>query len=425
MEFDHSRHSRALLTGLLIFGFILPLSKSVSSVIMGLVYIYAFVMIILDGNFRATVVSRINQPLTVPIGIYVLIALLGLSFTEQLSEGINIVKQIVNLPLVYLMVSVSVDAEQSGAVRLKNAEGLFLSFLAGILVLDLIGLLTYCGLIGHARYVLPVDPLNMHHVWFGNLNALGVYTAASLLLFRSYGRHFAMRALLWYFIVLAAISILLSTARTAWFGMIFTSLVMFFFLIKNKKILVISGISLIAVCIAAYSFTDIIHQRINMIFSDISLFFSGVTHTSIGARFLMWKGALALFLSHPVFGVGTGDYKTALAGLVASGMLPSFVQKFNQPHNMYLFSLVTNGLIGFFALLFIFYRIFRYAKGLIRLSQKERLFGFLSMAVAVHYMTAGLAESLLNMHVLIGSFALISGICIRRTLSTPAPGPRP
>ncbi len=416
MEFNHSKHSQALLTGLFIFGFMLPLSKSISSVIMGLVYIYAFVMIILDGNFRATVVSRINQPLTVPIGIYVLIALLGLSLTEQLSEGINIVKQIVNLPLVYLMASVSVDVEQSGAVRLKNAKVLFLSFLAGIIALDLIGLLTYFGFIGNARYVLPVHPMNMHHIWFGNLNALGVYTAASLLLFPSDRRRFAMPALLWSFVGLGAISILLSTARTAWFGMIFTSLVLFFFLIKNKKILVVAGISLIAVCIAAYSFIDVIHQRINMISSDISQFFSGVQNTSIGARFLMWKASLKLFLSHPVFGVGTGGYKTVFAELVASGALPPFAQKFNQPHNMYLFTLVTNGLIGFSALLFIFYRIFRYAGGLIRLHQKERLFGFLSIAVAVHYMTAGLAESLLNIHVLIGSFALISGICIRQSL---------
>ena len=165
----------------------------------------------------------------------------------------------------------------------------------------------------------------------------------------------------------------------------------------------------------AYWFIDVVNQRIGLIFSDISLFSSGVTNTSIGARLLMWKASLKLFLSHPVFGVGTGGYKTALAELVSSGALPSFIRKFNQPHNMYFFTLVTNGLVGFSALLFIFYRIFRYAGGLIGLSREERLFGFLSMAIALHYMTAGLAESLLNMHVLIGTFALISGVCVRRT----------
>ena len=419
MEFSYSRHYQALLTGLSIFAFILPLSKSAGSVMMGLVYIYIFVMIIRDNRFRSNVVRSINQPLTIPIVIYILVVLLGLSLTEQMSEGINEVKQIVNLLLVYLIVSVSVDVEQDEAVRLKNAESLFLSFLAGIFVLDFIGFLTYFGLVGHARYVLPVHPLNMHHVWFGNLNALGVYTAASLLLFPYSGRRPAISALLCCFIVPGAISILLSTARTSWFGMIVTSLVLFFFWIRKRKVLIIAGLSLIAICVAAYLFIDVINQRISLIFSDISLFSSGVTNTSIGARFLMWKTSLNLFLSHPVFGVGTGGYKTALAELISSGALPSFIAKYNQPHNMYLFTLVTNGLVGFFALLFMFYRIFRYAGGLIRLSQKERFFGFLSMAVAVHYMTAGLAESLLNMHVLIGTFALISGICIRRTEEAP------
>jgi O-antigen ligase len=419
MQSNYSRHYQALLIGLSIFGFVLALSKSAGSVMMGLVYIYIFVMMALDNGFRSNIVRSISQPLTIPIGIYILVVLLGLSFAKQLSEGINEVKQIINLLLVYLMVSVSIDAGQDEAVRLKSAGGLFLSFLAGIFVLDLIGFLTYFGFVGHARYILPVHPLNMHHVWFGNLNALGVYTAASLLLFPYSGRRPVISVLLRCFIVLAAISILLSTSRTAWFGMVITSSVLFFFWIRNRKILIIAALSLIAVCVAAYSFIDVINQRISLIFSDISLFSSGVTKTSIGARFLMWKASLNLFFSHPFFGVGTGGYKTALAGLVSSGTLPPFIEKFNQPHNMYLFTLVTNGLVGFFALLFIFYRIFRYAGGLIKLSQKERLFGFLSMAAAVHYMTAGLAESLLNMHVLISTFALILGICIRRTEEAP------
>ena len=415
MEFNYSRHDQALLAGLAIFGFVLPLSKSAGSVMMGLVYVYVFVMIVRDNSFRSSIVRSISQPLTIPIGVYILVVLLGLTFTKQLSEGINEVKQIINLLLVYLIVSASVDVEQDEVLRLKNAGSLFLSFLAGILVLDIIGFLTYFGIVGHAPYVLPVHPLNMHHVWFGNLNALGMYTAASLLLFPYSGRHPSISALLWCFIVLGAISVLLSTARTAWFGMIITSLVLYFFWIRSRKVLIIAGLSLIAICVAAYSFIDVINQRIGLIFSDISLFSSGVTNTSIGARLLMWKASLNIFISHPVFGVGTGGYKAALAELVSSGTLPPFIAKFNQPHNMYLFTLVTNGLIGFFALLFIFYRIFRYAGGLMRLSQKERLFGFLSMAAAVHYMTAGLAESLLNMLVLISTFAFISGICIRHT----------
>jgi O-antigen ligase len=413
MEFNQSRHYRALLIGLSTFAFILPLSKSAGSAMMGLIYIYVFVMIARDKNFRSSVAHSINQPLTFPIGAYIFVALLGLSFTSQLSEGINILKQIINLPLVYLMLSVSIDGEHGESVRLEDTEQILLSFLAGIFVLDLIALFTYFGLIGNARYVLPVHPMDMHHIWFGNLNAIGVYTAVCLLLFPHFRRRLPIAVLLWSLIGLAAISILLSTSRTAWLGMIFTSLVLLFFMIRNKKLFIVAGILVIAACIAAYFFSDIIHQRIGKIWDDISLFSAGTTETSVGARFLMWKGALTMFLSHPFLGVGTGDYKIGLSELVASGALPPFVSHFNQPHNMYLFTLATNGLIGFSALLFIFYRIFRYAAGLIRLRREERLFGFLSMAATVHFMTAGLTESVLNIHVLLCTFAFISGLCVR------------
>jgi O-antigen ligase len=418
VELARSKHYQALLTGLSIFGFVLPLSKSAGSVMMGLIYIYVFVVIARDKNFRSNVARSINQPLAVPIVIYILVALLGLSFTSQLSEGINILKQIINLPLIYLMVSVLVDGEHDEAVRLKDAEPVFLSFLAGLFVLDLIALLTYFGLIGNARYVLPVHPMDMHHIWFGNLNAIGVYTAVFLLLFRHSLRRFPVSALLWCLIGLGAISILLSTSRTAWLGMVFTSLILLFFLIRNKKIFIVAGMSVIAACIAAYFFSDIIHQRIDKISDDILLFSAGTTETSVGARFLMWKGALTMFISHPLLGVGTGDYKTGLAELVRSGALPPFVGHFNQPHNMYLFTLATNGLIGFFALLFIFYRIFRYAGGLIRPHQKGRLFGFLSMAATVHFMTAGFTESVLNVHVLLSTFAFILGLCVKHCFET-------
>jgi hypothetical protein len=78
---------------------------------------------------------------------------------------------------------------------------------------------------------------------------------------------------------------------------------------------------------------------------------------------------------------------------------------------MYLFALATTGLTGFFALLFIFYRTLQHTGRLLR--NKEGLFGFLSLTVSLHFMIAGLTESLFNIHVLICSFMLISGLCIR------------
>ena len=413
---DKSKHHRILFVALLIFVLTLPLSKSISSVAIGLIYAYCLTFFSFDRDFRGTVIRNIRQPLNVSLILFLLIMFLRSLFSENVANGMTFVKQVSNLLIIYVAVSLVIDSEQDEAQRRKGTESLLLYFIAGIFLLDILGLLTYAGVIGNNKHSLPLTPLKMHHVWAGNLNAVGLYATVSLLLFSRYRKTLAESIFLWCFIGVGSVSILLSLSRAAWFGTILTSLVLFFFLIKDKKIFVITGISLIAVCLTVYSFSDIVHQRIDLIFRDISLFSVGVTNTSIGARFLMWKAAFTLFLSHPVFGVGTGDYQTALAGLVSAGVLPSFVRKFNQPHNMYLFTLATSGLIGFSALLFIFYRIFHFAGSLIGYHHNERLFGFLSMAVAVHYVTAGMAESLLNIHVLICSFALVSGICLRRGL---------
>jgi len=127
----------------------------------------------------------------------------------------------------------------------------------------------------------------------------------------------------------------------------------------------------------------------------------------------MWDASISMFLSNPLFGVGTGDYKSMIASFVASGQYPEILGKYNQPHNMYLFALATNGIIGLSALLFIFYSILRYTRKLFY--NQERFYGFLVLAVSVHFMIAGLTESLLNIHVLICSLALLMGLGLRKS----------
>jgi O-antigen ligase len=112
--------------------------------------------------------------------------------------------------------------------------------------------------------------------------------------------------------------------------------------------------------------------------------------------------------------VGTGNYRSTGYELVRLGRIPDIILRYNQPHNMYLFTLATNGLIGLSALLFVFYRIFKLVKTLIKPLQRERLFGFMALSVAVHFMIAGLTEALMNIHILICTFAFIMGVSMRR-----------
>ena len=59
-------------------------------------------------------------------------------------------------------------------------------------------------------------------------------------------------------------------------------------------------------------------------------------------------------------------------------LIPSFLLGFNQPHNIYLFSLATNGIVGLAALLFIFYRSLRSAVPVLRSDGEGKVFAFLA-----------------------------------------------
>jgi O-antigen ligase len=127
----------------------------------------------------------------------------------------------------------------------------------------------------------------------------------------------------------------------------------------------------------------------------------------------MWQSAFRMFLASPFFGVGTGDYVATMNGYIASGQLPTFMAMFNQPHNIYLFALATNGLPGLAALLFMFFVSLRSSMRGIGEGNEERLFAFLALATIVHYMFAGLTESMFNIQILRYTFAFIIGVCVR------------
>ncbi len=425
-DIESSKYRMIIVTGLTLFSLSLALSKSATNIFMALLYVFVLFLMTRYREFRGLVVRTARQPLLLPLAIYLSIALLGLFFTSSLSDGIGIANKIAGLLLVYVLVSVLLDANEKPETRHQNAEQLLLAFVAGIFALDVIGVLTYLGVVGHRKFFLPLSALNVYHIWFANLNAIGMYTAAAFLIFSARGKDLRIRAFLFSFLPLGIFSILFSLSRTAWLGMFATGIVLAVFYIKKKKILFITLFVILGSVVLLYLFSGIVHERLNLIASDISLFSAGLARTNIGERFLMWKAAFRMFLTNPIFGVGTGDYVATMNRYMSSGELPEYLSQFNQPHNMYLFALATNGLLGLSALLFVFYGCLRFALPLLRSTGREKLFAFLATATAIHFMTAGLTDSFFNIQILRYTFAFVMGVCVRTSVnSNPASSPTP
>lgn len=80
----------------------------------------------------------------------------------------------------------------------------------------------------------------------------------------------------------------------------------------------------------------------------------GRTYTRHQDRFFMWYGALRIWLDHPILGVGTGGYKSALVERSGENAPP-----IAHPHNDLLHMAVSYGLAGIFAFFWLFWTLLR------------------------------------------------------------------
>ena len=421
-----SQYFGALAWGLLLFAFTLPLSKSAGNVLVFLIYPTVVVGAFLSKEIRESVVSKIKQPLALAFVLVFVVSFIGIFFSEKYSDGIQTANKFFSLLAIYMMFSVLIQTLQDKSNKSRRAEEILIAFLIGLMALNVIGMLTYLGIVGNKKYILPLSPLHVHHIWFSNINALGLYAASAFLLYSRRNLTKRVIVLLFISIALAVLCILLSTSRTAWFGILLTSMVMAFLVSKSRKIFFTSAGIAAVICVAAYLFIPFVHERILLIGSDISSYSAGESVTSsLGARFLMWKAAFLMFLSNPLTGVGTGDYVPTMVAYVNSGQFPKFLLDFNQPHNMYLFALATNGLPGLIVLLNVFYRILKFTLPVMQPeegngnSENARLFAFIATATAVHFMISGLTDSFFSIQILRYAFAFVMGVCVRQSI-TPA-----
>ncbi|MHB8844108.1 MAG: O-antigen ligase family protein [Nitrospirota bacterium] len=407
-----------LLGSLYLFAFCLPWSKSAVTVLSAAMTLVLIAYLLIRRDLTAFAKRSLDQPLSIPFLLLFGVAVIGIVHSERLSEGLAVANKVLALPLVYIIFTAVLDVSVPQADQNKAVQRILMAFLAGVLVLDSIGFLTYFGIVGHKQYVLPLAPMNMHHIWFSNVNALAIYAAVAQLLFGKarFGERTGIGLVL--LIVAALIAILLSLSRTAWFGTLLTGMAMIFIFMPRRKMFIVVLVAGIAVSLLTYRISPLVRDRVNTAFSDIAVYSSGATgtSTSLGDRFNMWRGAMRMFLSNPLFGVGTGDYNRGMASFIKAGELPEHLLQYNQPHNMYLFTLATNGLAGIAALLYAFWRVFKASLPSVRTSA-SRLFAFLALAATIHFMIAGLFDSLYNIFVLRYTYAFIIAMSVRAAIT--------
>ncbi len=158
----------------------------------------------------------------------------------------------------------------------------------------------------------------------------------------------------------------------------------------------------------SYSMLDIVHSRIDAIFSDIQNFAHGNKDTSIGIRFQHWQVALHLFFEHPFFGVGPEGFARAIPELQSNGMLTPTAARlgYSEVHNEILAKCASTGLFGLFSILsvylvplFIFWRSSKSAES------NSKIAAFMGICLVSGFFVFGLTVEIFDLRMTAAFFS--------------------
>ena len=164
--------------------------------------------------------------------------------------------------------------------------------------------------------------------------------------------------------------IFLNSSRT---GYVMEFVVLALLLLQARKLSIFIGLIMAIVLLfgAAYYFSPIFKNRINVATDDFSSYTKGESNTtSVGLRLNWYQTSAEILLQNPsrlIFGYGSGSYRTVSKDYYAQlqDKNPNFeYQSFPNPHNQYILLLFENGILGLCWLFAFLYIVWHYGKSL-------------------------------------------------------------
>jgi len=172
-----------------------------------------------------------------------------------------------------------------------------------------------------------------------NPNVLGAFFMISGLYLLSFviGRSFKFRKILWLLVILNIAVLLQTLSRSAMLGFLVGVLVLSFLYRKPSLIVITAGL-----CGFLLFLSERVQQRL---VESLHLYGGSVSAGSILARLQAWKEVPGQLSDHLFLGVGFGAFQEYFGYLT--------------PDNYYLEILATTGILGFCALIFMFWQIIK------------------------------------------------------------------
>lgn len=152
--------------------------------------------------------------------------------------------------------------------------------------------------------------------------------------------------------------------------------------------------------VAAFTTSQNFSTRVQEAVTEIQNYQEGSARSSLGMRFDWWHNSVQLIRQEPIFGHGTGSFKTVQAGLIKG----TKTQPTDNPHNEYLLIGVQVGVVGIVLFVALLGALFFYS---FRLPPPRK---YLLQGVVVSMMCGCIMNSFLHDSHPGHFFAIISGI---------------
>ena len=320
----------------MVFVFLIPLSSALSAKVLVACLALALWSIIFDKE------GRLHLSYFWDIAVYILIVLIGLFYSEDIESGLKVIEtsfSFIALPFVLGRVFTLNEIRLS---KIFNSFFLGLSLSVLICLTHSFFLYQKSGNIQVFFYDQLTDIISSHPTYLAYYLIFAITVG---LYFLSYGKlaiHPVIAALSILFLFVA---LLLTSGQTAFVSLL---LVFAFFILKffladrsNNRMLIIGIIILMMAVMFFVSSTEQSTRTANL--------------NDAWDRFGLWQAAIDAN-PHILFGVGTGDSKITLNEYFRSHNLNEYATDSLNAHNQFIQIFLTNGLLGFFALIFMLTR---------------------------------------------------------------------
>lgn len=316
------------------------------------IYVFSALLLLIwvvEGHWREKISEIFRSRLCLAFLVYYSVFILAMLWTENTAEGWQMVDRQTPV-LLFLLFWSSADP--------RYRERYISAFLAGLCV---------CAILAHYNwlqlYWFPDWPRGVRvkksptdtapfvdWIMYAPILALGIYFALRRAVF-SMSLRDRVPAMLIACLLVSNLSFSGGRAGMVMFAILGIALV--FEKIKARvKALLVSVILLPLIFCAGYGMQEHFANRVDQAVSDIRTFEQN-PNTSLGWRIIYWTTTFKIIGEHPLLGVGSGDFQEEYVSAKTARWKES-PDTFN-PHNQFLMTWVTTGLLGLASLLFIFY----------------------------------------------------------------------